>query len=872
MAERVRILILEDSAADAELIQRLLRRADIDFVAPLARDEATFREALDEAIPDLVLADYSLPGFDGLTAIAILHDRAADVPAIIVSGAIGEESAIETLKAGAVDYVLKDNLLPRLAPAVVRALDEARQLTERKRAEARLARQTAIQEAVSGILYRALGAESREQLGEVCLEVVCGITQSDLGFIGHVGQDGVMRDTAVRHPASPCEVRDKTGHQLTPGAGVRQGLLAKVMRDGASLLTNTPAEHPDSVGTPEGHPALTAFLGVPLTSEGRTGVVVVGNRRGGYGREDQETLESLVPAIAEAFERKRAEKALAEAKQRVELLLRSSQRLAESLGHREVLTRTREVMQEALGRGGVVVIDVRVKDDVVTVLSSTDERRYSPGARLRTSEMPQELRQALAGRRSVVVDEGRRALYLPLTVGGNLLGLAQVNEPRDGRGFSAGEIQVAESIADQAAVAIENARLFEAERRSAHLSESLTSIDAEIHGMTSIGDILRSAVTEAGKALGCESVALAMRENGRWVVRHGYGLPQEVLGTSFADKEVPQARLAVEERQPVVIEDALSDERVEPRLMRAYSVRSTMVAPLIVRQEALGAISFTYHERMYTFSSVEVDFARRLSASLALAVTNARLYEIEHGIAETLQSALLALPERIEGMEFAHAYRSATELARVGGDFYDLFEVDHDVLGVTIGDMSGHGIDAAALTSLIKNAVRAQASERGKTPASILEMASRLLYQNSRYEIFATVFFGLLHCRDGRLVYCNAGHTAGACVRPDGRILKLEANSPLIGAFPQAVFTDSDLQTEPEDTLFLYTDGLTEARRDGEFFGEERVFDMLPRLAEQRPDDVVRGMLDAALAFAHDNLRDDLAMLAVRRLAPEAEE
>ena len=138
--KQLRILILEDNASDAELVQRELRKTGLDFSALVTHDKGTYLQSLDAFVPDLVLADYSLPGFDGLTALSLARGRYEAVPVVIVSGAIGEETAIETLKAGATDYVLKQRL-SRLGPVVTRALLEARRLAETRRAEEELARQ-----------------------------------------------------------------------------------------------------------------------------------------------------------------------------------------------------------------------------------------------------------------------------------------------------------------------------------------------------------------------------------------------------------------------------------------------------------------------------------------------------------------------------------------------------------------------------------------------------------------------------------------------------------------------------------------------------------------------------------------------------------
>ena len=129
MDRQLRILILEDNPSDAELVPRELRKAGLDFVAQVAQDKGTYLQALDAFAPELILADYSLPGFDGLTALSLARRRLGEVPVVIVSGAIGEETAIDALKAGATDYVLKQRL-GRLGPVVKRALVEAEQLAE----------------------------------------------------------------------------------------------------------------------------------------------------------------------------------------------------------------------------------------------------------------------------------------------------------------------------------------------------------------------------------------------------------------------------------------------------------------------------------------------------------------------------------------------------------------------------------------------------------------------------------------------------------------------------------------------------------------------------------------------------------------------
>jgi len=133
MNKELRILILEDVPTDTELVEYELRKAEISFTSKRVETREDFIKALEEYAPDLILSDHTLPSFDGMEALKIAKEKSPDVPFIFVTGSLGEEGAIETLKSGATDYVLKDNL-SRLAPSVRRALREAEERREHKRA------------------------------------------------------------------------------------------------------------------------------------------------------------------------------------------------------------------------------------------------------------------------------------------------------------------------------------------------------------------------------------------------------------------------------------------------------------------------------------------------------------------------------------------------------------------------------------------------------------------------------------------------------------------------------------------------------------------------------------------------------------------
>jgi diguanylate cyclase (GGDEF)-like protein len=165
---KLRLLLVEDSTADADLAIRRLQQAGFECAFRRVVDEAAMRAALADELPDIILSDFSLPQFDGVSALAIARQLAPDVPFIFLSGTIGEERAIEALKSGAIDYVLKSNP-KRLVPAVKRALEDAVLRRESRLAEQRVTRLSRVLQMLSGINAALVRIHDRDEvMRETC--------------------------------------------------------------------------------------------------------------------------------------------------------------------------------------------------------------------------------------------------------------------------------------------------------------------------------------------------------------------------------------------------------------------------------------------------------------------------------------------------------------------------------------------------------------------------------------------------------------------------------------------------------------------------------------------------------------------------------
>jgi len=465
---------------------------------------------------------------------------------------------------------------------------------------------------------------------------------------------------------------------------------------------------------------------------------------------------------------------------------------------------------------------------------------------------------------------GYRAFVIqPLTFRESVIGTLDFAFTESRVSFTEAELDFMTRLAFVVSASIENARLMAERTQRVRLAEALNGINRQLHSTLELPQIMERVVVEAARALGVDAAALQMRREGGWGFTYSYGLPESLRHLSLTDDQARLAASAFESGEVLVSNDPVHDSRLNPEFTTQVGIQSLMAVPLSMHGEAFGVLMILCFDHEHVFSELDIDFARKVGATLSLSLENARIYEAEHHIAQTLQQALLAMPEQVPGVEFAHYYHSATEAMLAGGDFFDIFELTDGRVGVIIGDVAGAGLDAAVLTSLVKNTVRAHAADREKSPAQVLALTNEVVYRATPTESFATVFLGVLDPVSGILRYSNAGHTTGALIRVDGSIARLPSTGTLLGAFAGIEFGQAEVRDlGPERLLFLYTDGLTEARRDRKLYGESRLFELLGALGSIEPDWVAHSVLEDVLSYSRGELRDDLAILAVR-LSPE---
>ena len=468
----------------------------------------------------------------------------------------------------------------------------------------------------------------------------------------------------------------------------------------------------------------------------------------------------------------------------------------------------------------------------------------------------------------ILREKGLRSLLgAPLVVEGRVTGVLHVGTlaPRE---FTADDAELLQLAADRIAVAIDHARLYEAERAARAAAEAnadrlrrIESIaEVALHHITLDEEIIERLLTRVRDVLDTDTVGLWVLDDvkQRLVTRAAKGLDIEVE----RDVEVPVGRgfagRVAEARAPVVVEDARSTEIVSPLLRER--VRSLAGVPLVVEDRLLGVLHVGSLAQR-SFSEDDVALLRLAGERLAVALDHSRLYEREHLVAETLQRALLPerLPE-VTGAALAARYLPG-EGEAVGGDWYDAIPLRDGRVTLAMGDVVSRGLRAASVMAQLRNALRAYAAE-GYEPRPVIERLDGMTRALDGREL-ATLFYAVLDPATGELVYGNAGHPPALVLAQDGRVRLLDdGRGPPLGALADPVFGSATATLGHGETLVLYTDGLVERRDVWIDEGLARLVDRAGAVAGRAPEELLGDLVQEFVGSGA--AEDDVALLALR--------
>ncbi|MGH9276729.1 MAG: PP2C family protein-serine/threonine phosphatase [Acidimicrobiales bacterium] len=221
-------------------------------------------------------------------------------------------------------------------------------------------------------------------------------------------------------------------------------------------------------------------------------------------------------------------------------------------------------------------------------------------------------------------------------------------------------------------------------------------------------------------------------------------------------------------------------------------------------------------------------------------------------------------PEQLpdfQGFEVGQVYEAGSGL--MAGDFYDMYMVGPKRMVAVIGDVAGHGIDPAITAFQVKYLLRVFLRQY-REPAQALEELNAQISAQTKPEEFVSLCVAVFDENVGTLRYASAGHPP-AWLWHDGDVRPLRSTGPMLTLDPKAVFSSREVPLDPTDLLLLYTDGLAEARSGEQLYGEDRIAQFLRRDPRMSPDVMCKALLASARDFSDAPLRDDVAILAIRK-------
>lgn len=481
----------------------------------------------------------------------------------------------------------------------------------------------------------------------------------------------------------------------------------------------------------------------------------------------------------------------------------------------------------------------------------------------------------------------RAALAVPLLVRDEVIGLLGVY-PELRRSATENEKALLAALAGQLAVAVQNAQLHEqatrlgaereealsAERAAARRLRALYEISRSFAQSLSLDSTLDALVTTVVDVLDVDAAVIRMPDE-----RQEQLLPL-AIHVRDAQLEEPVKTILLRPQpfgsrgvqrlfraaRPYRVGPSDDDAGSPANLLRPFLEKgwTAAVVPVALPGEVIAALTIISFRPGKPIGEDAIDAAVAIAGQAALAIDNARLYQQQKQFADTMQRSLLPRSRpRVPGLDVGEVYEASSRVD-VGGDVYDFLALDDGRLAVVLGDVTGHGVEATADMAMARFVFRSLAREHPE-PGDFLAAANEVVVGEIAAGKFISMAYVAVDGDRGEVATASAGHPPPRLVLPDGEVRALEAPGLVLGIDGRQEYEEVRTTLAPGASLVLYTDGVIEARQDGELYGVER----LDALLSERRQLSAQALADAVAAdareFAGGELSDDLAVVVIRR-------
>jgi serine phosphatase RsbU (regulator of sigma subunit) len=479
------------------------------------------------------------------------------------------------------------------------------------------------------------------------------------------------------------------------------------------------------------------------------------------------------------------------------------------------------------------------------------------------------------------------AIAVPLLASDEVVGLLGVF-PARGRLLTENESALLSALAVQLTVAVQNAQLherakllseereraLEAEKAASKQVRALYEISRSFAQSLSLEATLQAVASTVVDVLDVDLALIRMPDERReWLVPRAMSVAEPRLreaAEAIVFQPEPfgahllQRLFRLGESFPATPETAgqigARATALVPFLERGWTGATV---PIATPAEVLASLTILSMRPGSPVTQDTIDQASAIAGQAALAIDNARLYQQQKEFADTMQRSLLprSVP-KLRGLELGDAYESSAHV-EVGGDIYDFMALADGRLAVALGDVTGHGIEAAADMAMAKFVFRSLAREHPE-PADFLQSANDVVVGEIAPGKFITMVYLVIDAQ-GELAAAGAGHPPPRIVAADGNVSGLDAQGLVLGVELGQSYDEVRARLDVGGAVVLYTDGVIEARHEGELYGVERLDRMLSERHDLPAGDIAQAVLEDCRAFARGELADDCAVVVVKR-------
>jgi putative methionine-R-sulfoxide reductase with GAF domain len=399
------------------------------------------------------------------------------------------------------------------------------------------------------------------------------------------------------------------------------------------------------------------------------------------------------------------------------------------------------------------------------------------------------------------------------------------------------------------------------------VEDSFAKIGMALASSLDLDDVLQLIADLASDILGSKHAVVMLLQNGELRVRAWRGICREV---KCVPTEHTAAGLTLRTGKATIIPSVSQvpghSQSCHCQQLDGLPAQSIVSAPIQLDDRVLGVIE-VYSPHKSAFKERDAELLSSFARQAAVAIKNSIAYERERLVATALQKGLLPVAPSIRGLDIAVRYTPAEDEFRVGGDLYDVFAIDDHRVALVIGDVCGHGLDATSIMAMTVLSIRSSLLH-GMSPGKALQSTNLALCRYTAETTFVTVFASVLNTHTWELQYANAGHVMPVILRDNlGEFVELHSDIPL-AVEESAEYATYFANLADAKGLILYTDGLIEARRQQEMFGDEKLAQICTQQINYSADQILEVIVSHVRQWS-GILTDDIAIIAVKRISAD---